>query len=101
VVSKCVKCERPLRKQIGKGRPARYCDIACRRLAAAESMRVQKRLEKLEDLRGSIVHGGPGVGLCGPLAWPDGCATDEEHLLHVQEEITEKEERLRALFVEE
>jgi len=97
--SKCVKCPRPLPKQIGKGRPAIYCSVGCRRAVAAESMRIQKRLERLEDLRSSIVYEGPGM--FGELIWPDGCTTDKEHLLHVEKEISEKEERLRLLFVEE
>ena len=87
----CVKCGAGV-EQPATGRPASYCSAGCRRSAAIEIKRLNRRIEKLEerleDHRGAPDDGPPDF---------DGNKPPARRAL-LAEGMKEAEERLRALL---
>ena len=46
----CLICRRPIPKAAGAGRPSSYCSTTCRREAEFTIRRLQRRLERMENL---------------------------------------------------
>jgi sugar-specific transcriptional regulator TrmB len=45
----CVICEQPFESTAKTGRPKEYCSVACRRMAEREILRIEKRIDSLEE----------------------------------------------------
>ncbi len=95
----CVKCDAPIERQSGPGRPPIYCGAVCRASAAYEIRRIQRRLEALETFIG--VLGRSEVNTWGG-AWAIKRREKERDrkVEEVQAEIDATEERLRLLLSE-
>jgi len=91
---RCRKCSTPIEQSAGKGRPAAYCGIACRRLAEFEVRRLTRLLEGLEEKRIHLEQ--PSV-LAHPIKDLYGRTATEE-LDDLLKSMARVENRLRALL---
>ena len=92
----CPKCNKPIQRRSGKGRPAIYCSPACRAAGSYEIKRVLRRLETFELRRSALrVEEGLRREVRDYLG-----RTRQEQLVDIAQQIEVDEERLRVLLSE-
>jgi hypothetical protein len=94
----CPKCGNELPQREGAGRPARYCSTTCKRAAAYEITRLNRRLQSLEDRASNERLEQFENNLTKSAGWLDMCGGDVAHrIAALESEIGRAEGRLLAL----
>ena len=95
-MNNCPKCNEPIQRPPGKGRPAIYCSPSCRAAASYEIKRILRRLEAFELRRSALrVEQGLDREIHDYLG-----RTRQEQLVDIEQQIKADEERLRVLLSE-